>query len=278
MIDVEGLRLVALLATTRSVTRTAQVLRVHVATVYRRLAELERQLGQLLFSRAERFAVTPVGEEIVAAWERIAAGLGELERRLADHDGRLAGEVTLTTPDTLAPLVLRCLPAILDEHPSLRVKLRVSNEFSDLARREADIAIRPTAYPPETLVGRRLADVEYALYGPDGARAIVPGDALSSIPAAQWWQDRLDATGPALTVDSIWAAGQACAAGLGRAVLPTYLETLMPLPLRSATLNALRSAVWLLYHPESRRSPRIRLVSRTLGSALVTLLRTPHRN
>lgn len=273
MLDFEDLRLIASLAATRSARKSADALRIHVATIYRRLAQLEARLGHPLVDRRADFAPTVVGAEMVETWNKVSRNLGELDRRLADHDGRLAGQVTITTTDSLAPLVLKAVADFAEEHRAVDVRLVVANEFSDLARREADIAIRPTVAPLDSLVGRRLADVDYAVYGDDEhLRAIVLDHTLASVPSARWWQDQLVPLTPKVFVNSMWSAAQACAAGLGRAVLPTYMEKMLSLPPREPPIEALRSSAWLLFHPESRRSPRVRAVTAALGPALATAL------
>ena len=49
-------------------------------------------------------------------------------------------------------------------HPGLRVELIMSDHFLDIAKGEADVAIRAGVPNEETLVGRKIADVPWALY------------------------------------------------------------------------------------------------------------------
>lgn len=269
MLDTEDLRLVATIAETGSARRTASELRIHLATVYRRLAELERSLGQPVFDRLDgALAPTPIGFELVAAWHAIAGRLGELDRRLAGHDGRLQGELAVTTTDSLLPLLVRTLPDFQAAHPSIAIRLTVSNANADMSRREADVAVRPTSAPPESLVGRRVAGFRYAVYGAtDDAGWIALDESLAGIPAATWLREHSGGP-PAIIVNSMWAAAEACAAGLGRAVLPTYMATMLDLRRLGEPLDELQSAVWLLYHPDQRRAPRVRLFAQYVAPAL----------
>ena len=62
----------------------------------------------------------------------------------------------------------------------------------------------------------------------------------------------------ALRVNSMWSAGQAAAAGLGKALLPDYLAKQFGLRSLGEPVDGLGSEVWLLIHADLRRTPRIR--------------------
>ena len=63
---------------------------------------------------------------------------------------------------------LHFMPAIVAQfqaqNPGVVVELILSNQTLDLSRRDADIAIRLTNDPPETLVGRRICTARWAVY------------------------------------------------------------------------------------------------------------------
>jgi len=275
--DLEDLRLVAALAQGRSARHAARLLGAHVATVYRRLQALEDRLSMQLFERIDGgFAATPAGAELVAAAEDVMGRLGVLARRLAADQGRLVGDLSVTTTDSLLRCVAEAVRPFQAAHPEVRLRLGVSNAMADMSRRDADVAIRPTATPPETLVGRRVAPVRFAVYGagadpPD--RWIGLDESLSSVRSQQWLQARIDT--PALQVNSMWAAAEACAAGLGRAVLPDYLARQFPIRRLEPPVPELESAVWILFHPDHRTTPRMRYFLREVGQALQGLLAEP---
>ena len=49
--------------------------------------------------------------------------------------------------------------------PDVRLDIVLGNQALNLSKRDADVAIRATDSPPETLVGRRVARIAWALYG-----------------------------------------------------------------------------------------------------------------
>ena len=89
----------------------------------------------------------------------------EAERQVLGADTRLQGVIRVASSEPLsAGLLTRVLGAFLVEHPDIDVELIVANRHADLSRREADLALRATAEPPATLIGRELARVDYAVY------------------------------------------------------------------------------------------------------------------
>src|SRR5690606_21195238 len=99
----------------------------------------------------------------------------------------------------------------------------------NLTKREADVAIRPAKNPPETLVGRRVAKVAFAIYGSPqylqkhrseylvDHRWVGPDDTLSDTSVAQWLRQELPSTAIPLRADSLLALREAALAGLGLA-------------------------------------------------------------
>ncbi|WP_432349521.1 LysR family transcriptional regulator (plasmid) [Shinella yambaruensis] len=262
MLSTDDLLLIAALARSGKPAPAAAGLNVHLATVYRRLKELEQEAGAPLFQRlGGQYIPTPLGSELVRAAMGVEANLAEARRQLAGGEQRLAGRITLTTPDSLVPLVSTLLPPVRRKHAGIRFDLVVSNTFADMARYEAEVAIRPTRSPPETLVGQRAGAFRYAIYVKSGTREDLPwialDDSLSAIPAARWLAAHVAEEEIVLRVNSMWAAAQAAAAGLGRALLPDYLHRSFDLDRQGDFIGALESEVWLLIHPDLRRTPRI---------------------
>lgn len=262
MLSTDDLLLIAALARSGKPAPAAAGLNVHLATVYRRLKELEQEAGAPLFQRlGGQYVPTPLGSELVRAAVGVEANLAEARRQMAGGEQRLAGRITLTTPDSLVPLVSTLLPPVRRKHAGIRFDLVVSNTFADMARYEAEVAIRPTRAPPETLVGQRAGAFRYAIYVKSGTREDLPwialDDSLSAIPAARWLAAHVAEAEIVLRVNSMWAAAQAAAAGLGRALLPDYLHRSFDLDRQGDFIGALESEVWLLIHPDLRRTPRI---------------------
>ena len=279
MIDYEDLQTTAAIATSGSPARAAARLGVHVATVYRRLRRLEQLVGGPLFERVGRDLVaTERAQAILAAADAVEAQLRSVELDLVGRDDRLEGPVTLTTTDSLLPVVAGALPSFAAAHPAVELHLIVSNAFADLSRREAEVAVRPTRSPPDTLVGLRIAEFGFGLYAhapdvPSGGPWIVPDESLSATPAARWAARHMPAHAPRIAVNSLWAAAELAAAGAGLALLPDYLATARGLHRHGDPIAELQSELWILYHPDLRRTPRIRRIVDHLAAELRTRFR-----
>ena len=197
----------------------------------------------------------------------------ELERKLAGQDLRLSGIVRVTTTDTLMGSVL---PEILAEfraaHPGIQIEVALSNVMFNLSKRDADVAIRPANDPPETLVGRRIAKIAFAVYAKsaylakhrksDGLAAhdwVGPDDSLADTSVARWMRSELPESKITLRANSLLGLRQAAQAGLGLAPLPCYLGDTSPdLVCVHRPIPAMETALWILTHEDLRRTARIR--------------------
>jgi hypothetical protein len=137
-------------------------------------------MGVRLF---DGYAATPSGETAATVAARFADEVLSLERRLSGQDLRPSGTVRIATTDTVSTIVMPHLAAPRVAHPEIRLEITISNAIANLTRREADIAIRPTPEPAETLVGRRIADIAHAIYG---SPAYLSGHASKDLLAHDW--------------------------------------------------------------------------------------------
>jgi DNA-binding transcriptional LysR family regulator len=258
---------------------------VHPSTVLRRLNRIEERLGVRFFERhAEGFSTTPAGEEALEAAERLAVEFEDLERRLAGRDTRPTGTVRLTTTDTLLEGVLgTALAGFRRQYPGIRLEVVTGNPFLSLSRRDADVALRPTATPPENLVGRRAADIAGAVYASgaylaqapsldrlEGHDWITPDDSLAHLGAARWLRRELPRVQPVLRCNSVLGMLAAARGGVGLAVLPCFLgDAAEELDRVTDPLPAVSVGLWLLTHRDLRRVPRIRALLDHLHGFLV---------
>jgi molybdate transport repressor ModE-like protein len=272
---VEDLRLLQAIGKAGTLTEAARSLGVDHSTAFRRLGALERRCGARLFERArDGYAPTPAGEAALAAAAEILEQLCDLERRLAGQDLRPAGTVRMTTTETLLDLMGPVIAALRAEHPEILVELVVTNAFFTLTKRDADVALRPAAAAPESLVGRRLAALATAPYASPSylarstARVELSShdwigfeDSLSHLAAARWLAAHVAPDRIVGRANSLLALRAMARAGMGVAALPCYLGDADP-SLRRAhpPLVEMAASLWLLTHPDLRRVMRIRTV------------------
>lgn len=276
----EDLRTVLAVARAGGLAAAGRSLGVSHATAFRRLRAIERRLGVALFERhREGYRPTPAGEDLAATAARVEAEVAGVTRRIAGRDLRPAGAVRVTTTDTLlVGLLTPVFAAFAAEHPAIDLDITMSNHLFDPSRREADVAIRPTAAPPEGLVGTRIGTIAQAVYGPAGgaggarlaeAAWVGPEERLSYRPLIDWMAASGADRRCRYRVDSLMGMHAAVRAGIGIAVLPCYLCDGDPALARVAPpIPALATDLWLLTHPDLRRVARIRAFLEGVAAAV----------
>lgn len=265
-----------------SLAAGARALGVNHTTVLRRIAGFERRLGVKLFARSPTgYVLTAAGEEVAASSRAMQATAHEMERKLAGRDLRLTGTVRLTSTDTLgASLLPAALLAFRRAQPAILLELTTSTSLANLSKRDADVAVRPSATPPTTLVGRRVASVAIALYASpaylertparralDQHTWLAPDDSLAATTIARWMRRELTVT-PVFRADTLTALAHAAAAGHGVAALPCYLADAMPALARVRGPIDAATELWVLTHEDLRGTARIRAVTDHLVGAL----------
>jgi DNA-binding transcriptional LysR family regulator len=280
----DDLRFVLAIAEHGSLARAARALGVNHTTVWRRVSEVEDRLGVRLFDRLPTgYSVTAAGEQLADVARGMRDSVTDIERRLAGQDLRLTGTVRVTTTDTLAQsLVPSALAAITAQHPDVQLELTTTTAMVSLTKRDADIAVRPTARPPENLVGRRVTAIAFALYASPSYLSRVPAkrdlarhtwlgpdDSLASTTIARWMARTIPDARVALRADTLTALAHAAAAGLGVVALPCYLGDASPALHRvRGAISDMATELWVLTHEDLRATARIRAVIDALVAAL----------
>jgi DNA-binding transcriptional LysR family regulator len=282
-LDWESLRTVLAVARAKSLAGAARALQLQHSTVFRRIEEVERRLGQPLFDRNRGgWNANELGETAARAAQAMEEAALEAERRLLGADGRLAGTVRMATSEMLGGYLLpRLVRSFLAEHPAVEIELDVSNRNLDLTRREADLAIRATRDPPETLVGRKVAALGYAVFAAPSllSRGKTPDlealpwigfdERMSQMQVARWFARVLPDARPRLRIDSFATMLRAAAAGAGAAVLPVFAAAQEKGLVRvTDVIPDVYVDLWLLSHPDLRGNARVRALAEHLAATI----------
>ena len=263
--DYPDLTLILALVRGGTLARAAALLRVDVSTVFRAVRRLEAALGQTLFEKSRAgYLPTHLARDLAQQAERAEQAL-EAARIGVEQGGEvISGTVRLTCSDSvLQGLLLPSLAQFMSAYPALVLELSTSNDFANLSRRDADIALRLTRTPPEHLVGRCLGRVAYQVCASPGyARQhdgrdlaelawIAPDDFLPDHPTVAWRREHLPGVRPSYRCNSMLSVTELVRAGMGVAALPDFLldESLQPL---GPALAGHDTALWLLTRPDCR--------------------------
>jgi DNA-binding transcriptional LysR family regulator len=268
-----------------SLSGAARALGVGHVTVGRRIAALERRLAVKLLSRTpEGFSVTAAGQAILKQCAAMEGAALDLERVAAGRDTHAAGTVRVTTTEALAHVVLApAIVAVRKAHPQLQVDLAIGVRTLDIARREADLAVRFARPDTPELVCRKLGEVAFSLYAsprylarcgaPQRGSGLGGHDliAFTGAPAATspfFLGESLEGARMALRCDSPLIQLRAAGQDVGIAELACFLgdESDHVTRVWPAAQPALRTA-WLVMHQDLRRSARIRIVASAIVEA-----------
>ncbi|MFZ2872193.1 LysR family transcriptional regulator [Zavarzinia sp.] len=264
----DDLRFFAALARLGSLSAAARALQTDHTTVARRIAALEARLGVKLFDRLPRgYALTDEGAALTARLGAVEDAVLAFERQAGGAGQEIRGVVRLGAPPAFGSqwLMPRLAP-LLDRHPGLVLDLSVANAVTNLSRREVDLSLR--LYRPEDrgLVARHVGRLTYGLYGRrdyvargDDWRYIGYDGELADVPQQCWLRELAGAAGIGLMTNDLTAMLAALRAGMGVAVVPHVLAEGDELVCLRDGPEATRD-LWLVVHPDMRRSPRVRAV------------------
>jgi len=270
-----------------SLLGAARVLSASQPTIGRHIAELEAQLGVLLFERTGRGLLpTATALQLAESARAMDNAANELARNVSGLEPGISGTVRITASQPVACFVL---PPILAQMrlalPDIQVELVASNAVSNLLRREADIALRMVQPDQASLVVKRIAKVTLGTYahrdylrrrgtpkqpqdllnhelvGSDRDEAILKGMAGFGLPVTR--------EAFAFRCDDLIAYWEAVRAGLGIGFIADYLaatdkDVVAVLPM----IKVPPLPIWLTVHREIRTSRRIRAVYDFLSQAV----------
>lgn len=267
-------RLVKAIAEARSLAGAADTLGINHSTVFRRLGALEKAMGARLFERSRTgYAPTAAGEKMVELAYRIADDVVELERKITGQDLRPSGDLRITTNDTLlVHLLSEVFVGFRRAYPEINLDIIVANEPLNLSKRDADIAVRATDRPPETLVGRRLAGIRWGIFAAsqDAPAHFDPADAkryqwiglsdgIGGPKPNRWLAEHPGPERIVYKLNTVLGIAEAAAAGGGFALIPCFIGAATPGLTRIAFPEPeIDAGLWLLTHPDLKNSARVR--------------------
>jgi DNA-binding transcriptional LysR family regulator len=161
-----------------SLSAAARRLNTPLATVSRKVSELESHLRTKLFDRSSRkLVLTEAGSTYVAACKRILADLTEAEHAASGEYSAPTGELIITAP---AGLRLRLIPILRDffaAYPDIDIRLVLSDRLVSigpllsverLLEDQIDVALRIGELPSSSLIARRVGSVRLVVCASPG--------------------------------------------------------------------------------------------------------------
>ena len=150
----------------RSMTGAARELGMSASAVSQQIRQLEADTGVVLLHRStRRVNVTEAGQAFYEGSAAMLHAAQQADQSLAQLRDAPAGELRIAAPVGFAMRYLgRALGPLLDAHPALSLRLFVEDRRIDLVAERIDLAIRIGRFADSSLVARRLATWDHALF------------------------------------------------------------------------------------------------------------------
>jgi DNA-binding transcriptional LysR family regulator len=150
-----------------SLSAASRQLGVPLATVSRRVAELENHLGVRLLTRtSRRLQPTDAGRAYVAACRKVLDDIGEAERAATGEYRTPKGDLVLTAPVVFGRLhVLPVVMEFLRAYPDINVRLRLADSIVNLLEESIDLALRIGELPDSSLIATTLGSIRRVVCG-----------------------------------------------------------------------------------------------------------------
>lgn len=263
-----------------TLSAAAKALDMTQPTLSRQVAALEAELGVTIFERVgQRLVLTNSGVELLDHARAMSEAAILFSLAASGQSQQIEGSVTISAGELDAVYRLpKVIAKLRREEPSIDIEVIVTNETSDIQRREADIAIRNFRPKQSDLIAKKLGEENIWLYGTQEYLNQIPKfsdiaelreiqmigfDRSSSVLEVlnqQGWQ--LSKHNFQIVTSFQPLQLELCKEGLGVIFFPEDLGDKDPKLVRAFEPigPAFRLPVWLVCHQELRTSRRVRRV------------------
>lgn len=255
-----------------SLSGAAKKLRVNHSTVSRRLDKLEQELNVRLFDRLSHgYQLTDHGLALRQHAEQVEERINQIQRVFRGRESTLSGPLKISKPDSGILNLAALLTEFHHQYPNIELELTAAADFSDLNRMEADVALRLTNHPPETLVGRQLGRLPIRVYGsrdylkrvnttnPEKLSWLIWQGNDSDLNLEETLRTLLPEARIVLRTNNYSELYEGVCAGMGVSLLsPTRLPPGHQLQAFAPNQFRFDIGLWLLSHPDLRNSARVK--------------------
>jgi DNA-binding transcriptional LysR family regulator len=272
----DDLRLFLDVARLGGLSAATETTRLSAATLGRRVAALERQVGEPLFHRSQTgYRLTQAGEDLLARAEDVEAAMLSLKRW---KEGSIGDRVVrLSAGSWTSMFVASHIGDVWSVEDRFGLELVTANLKVDIGRRNADLGIRNQRPTEQWLAGRMIGKVAYGIYSGreliNGIRAGyfvgIAGEA-GQTHSARWIEARHGDRVAVRGNDAI-SVRELVANGAGLSVFPCFVGDSDKRLVRVApVITELETDQWLVSHHEERHEPAVHAVAERIA----TLMRT----
>ncbi len=279
--SLDDLKLFIKAAECNSLTEASEVLEIPLATLSRRLKNLENCVnGRLIDRNARQYVLTKLGESYFSACLPIISSLENVHKQLQSEQSSLGGSLKITAPTNMTQIWLKqCILDFSRLYPDINIELTLNNELEDLSAKKYDIAFRVGDLRNSEWIARSLWQIKFVLVASQNylnchpsishPRELTHHKLITVSPKKQWHLVNHDneetfqlKPNPVFHTNDILTAQSAAAEGLGIAMIPSYYthfnsvlnRTLKPI---LPEWHGGQNNVWLMYRDRKQRPARI---------------------
>ena len=284
MLSADDLRVFAEVARRGRLTEAAIHLQVNHTTVSRHITRLERAVESRLFDRTTNgWVLTDAGLRLLVHAEAIESTMRVVQEDCLSQDSSLSGHVRIITPDGFgAYLLLPGLEEFQRQHPDLTVEVVMANRHASLTPREFDLAVTIERPQARAVTVRKLADYSLGFYASN--RYLAHNPTVEKIEDLYdhvliWYVDSaldhrtlsllyevLPHARPRIQTNNITGFIEAAEAGLGVALLPTFIADRNPCLQRITADHAqVGRSYWMSFPRDLVRLARVRMMAEYIG-------------
>lgn len=254
----------------------AKVLSKNITTVYRHLDALEQSLGTKIFNRKNTgWTLLEEASVLLNTGKELEKVLQNAEKELRETLDKTEGVIRIAVSHDFAFHYLAPrLRAFCEKNKGIRLELIVNNQFTDLEKGAADVAIRPDNNPGDSLIGRRVGTMHHAFYASQdylkrhGEPISITtsdhsfcgyGQEISDYTAAKWLDNHIDEKHIITRFNDTNVMTNAVISGLGIGLLPCFVgDNTENLQLVLKIEGAIPVDIWLVAAETSRDRSKIK--------------------
>ena len=238
----EAMSIVLAVAEAGSLSAAARHQKAPLATVSRRVSELEAHLQTKLFNRSSRMLVpTDAGRSYIAAAKRILADVAEAERAASGEYTTPRGDLVVSAPVAMGRLYLQpIIVEFLAKFPDVDVQLGLQDRPINFWEEQIDVALRIGELTDSSLIAVKAGEIRRVMCAsPDYLKSRgtprTPDDlsthdcitylAMQSLSLWRFKRDKTEYAVPIrsrLVVSNTESASDAARAGLGLTIVFSY--------------------------------------------------------
>ncbi|KHN66249.1 LysR family transcriptional regulator [Acinetobacter calcoaceticus] len=262
-----------LVATQEGLGKASRVSGIPKATLSRRIADLEEQLGVRLIERSARgLKLTEAGQQLMSRTEILMLEVAEAMTSVSDGISTPRGRLRIAAPVLFSQLTMGRIGAeFCAAYPEIEIEVVAEDRLVDIVEEQFDVAIRINPNPDSNLVGRCFAkDKLVVVAAPEitkpqsGAIRQVPSIVTTNFQPTHWKLDEEELILepiPKLRFSSLLMVREAAIAGGGAALIPQSIawnQIARGELVQWGTLSGVERSLWVLHTSRRLAAPKVR--------------------